>query len=158
MSESLSRCDHQIVQSELKRIMNEVLKSDAMQHLLQGACRDAFLMLVKLHLVANQLEVVEHFQNRIHHCGGPRQDQRTARGQDAMGLAEDRLGIGQVLEYSQHDYMIELRGFEGQDLGYIGTQAIPSAAGAVAYLIIDTNAMCDPPRGKIQKSRIQSAT
>src|SRR5260370_37676383 len=60
ISESLARSGHEIVQPKLKSVVNKILKSDAVQHLLQSAYRDTLLMLIKLHLVAHESYPVQH--------------------------------------------------------------------------------------------------
>ena len=49
-----ARGHQQIVQSQLKRIVQEIREANAVQHLLQRSHRNPFLMLVALHLVAHQ--------------------------------------------------------------------------------------------------------
>lgn len=78
-------------------VVNEFLKADAMEHLLKSFDRNAFLVFVAFHLVAHEVQGMQHAQDWIDHRRGPGKNQRPLWRDDAVRLAQDLFGFGKML-------------------------------------------------------------
>ena len=137
--------------------MNEFLKADALEHLLESFDGNAFLMFVAFHFIADQVQSVQNIQNRINHRGRPGHNQRAAWREDSMRLAKHLFGLGEMLQNGEHHDVIELAIRQRQRRTQISAHALPAALHAIRNLIVDANARCDAVRRVIQKSGFQTA-
>src|SRR6202162_5143284 len=105
---ALTGGDHKVVKPKLKPPVNKPLKPDAPKHPFQGCNRNPFLMLVALHLRADQPQPPQDPQNRIDHPRRPSQYQRPPGRKQPIRLTQHGLRLHQMLEHRQHYHMIEL--------------------------------------------------
>src|ERR1700676_3436590 len=153
----LTPCPHQVVEAEFKQPVIKFLKTDAPQRLLQFRNRNAFLMLVALHLRAHEPQPTQNPQNRVGHEGRPRQYQRTPGREHPVRFAKHELRRHEMLQYGQHHHMIELARWQRQWRTDIRVNALPTPSGALLDLVVHAHAADDSVRGILQESGFQAA-
>jgi len=146
--------NHEVVQPKFKSPVKQLPEADFLQRGAKSFDGNALLMFVALHLIADQAERVENPKNWINETGGPSENQRSFRSQDAECLSKDGFGLLEMLKHGEHHHVVELPISKRQRRAQIAMNALPPPFGAAFHLIVQASAASDFALRIVQKSHL----